>query len=113
MLFVRVTIFARLTTKQNVMKKAKYLIFDRLERNCFEAQFQTARKEMQIHKWFGPIVAPWLPRLQKFVSSLIHLYVGCENHSSKSMQLNFDRHDIKIVGIFFFNFLLVIIWPER
>ena len=33
---VRVTIFARLTTKQNVMKKAKYLIFDRLERNCFE-----------------------------------------------------------------------------
>ena len=31
-----VTIFARLTTKQNVMKKAKYLIFDRLERNCFE-----------------------------------------------------------------------------
>ena len=32
----RVTIFARLTTKQNVMKKAKYLIFDRLERNCFE-----------------------------------------------------------------------------
>ena len=37
MLFVRVTIFARLTTKQNVMKKAKYLIFDRLERNCFES----------------------------------------------------------------------------
>ena len=23
-------------TKQNVMKKAKYLIFDRLEGNCFE-----------------------------------------------------------------------------
>ena len=35
MLVVRVTIFARLTTKQNVMKKAKYLIFDRLDRNCF------------------------------------------------------------------------------
>jgi len=32
MLFVRVTIFARLTTKQNVMKKAKYLIFDRLKK---------------------------------------------------------------------------------
>ena len=32
----RVTIFARLTTKQNVMKKAKYLIFDSLERNWFE-----------------------------------------------------------------------------
>ena len=36
MLVVRVTIFVRHTTKQNVMKKAKYLIFDRLERNCFE-----------------------------------------------------------------------------
>ena len=34
--FVRVTIFARLTRKQNDMKKAKYLILDRLERNCFE-----------------------------------------------------------------------------
>ena len=30
MLFVTVTIFARLTTKQNVMEKAKYLIFDRM-----------------------------------------------------------------------------------
>ena len=31
MLFVRVTIFARLTAKQNVTKKAKDLTFDRLE----------------------------------------------------------------------------------
>ena len=38
MLFVRVTIFAKLTTKLNIVKKAKYLIFDRLERNCFEKQ---------------------------------------------------------------------------
>ena len=37
MLVVRVTILARLATKQNVMKKAKYLIFDRLERNYFES----------------------------------------------------------------------------
>ena len=37
MLVVRVTIFARLTKKQNVMKKAKYLIFDWLERFCFES----------------------------------------------------------------------------
>ena len=37
MLIVRVTIFARLETKQNVMKKAKYLIFDRLERNCLKS----------------------------------------------------------------------------
>ena len=36
MLVVRVTIFAKFTTKQNIMKKAKHLIFDRLERNCFE-----------------------------------------------------------------------------
>ena len=35
MLFVRVTMFARLTTKQNVMKKAKYLIFDRLRKKVF------------------------------------------------------------------------------
>ena len=32
----RVTLFARLTTKQNGMKKAKYLIFDKLEKDCFE-----------------------------------------------------------------------------
>ena len=31
MLVVRVTIFSRLTTEQNLMKKAKYLIFDRIE----------------------------------------------------------------------------------
>ena len=34
--FVRVTIFSRLKTKQNVMKKAKYSLFHWLERNCFE-----------------------------------------------------------------------------
>jgi hypothetical protein len=32
MLVVRVTIFARLATKQNVMKKDKYLIFDRFKK---------------------------------------------------------------------------------
>ena len=32
----RVIIFAGLTTKQNVMKKAKYLILDRLERYRFK-----------------------------------------------------------------------------
>ena len=37
MLFVIVTIFTRLAKKQNVMKKAKYLIFDRLERNYFKS----------------------------------------------------------------------------
>ena len=31
-----VTILARLTTKQNGMKKDKYLIFDKLEKDCFE-----------------------------------------------------------------------------
>jgi hypothetical protein len=36
MLVDRVTIFARLTTKQNGMKKAKHLIFDKLEKDCFE-----------------------------------------------------------------------------
>jgi hypothetical protein len=36
MLVDRVTIFARLTTNQNGMKKAKYLIFDKLEKDCFE-----------------------------------------------------------------------------
>ena len=50
MLFVRVTIFERLTTKQNVMKKAKYLYFERLEKvvlksgNTDKQLFATNRK---------------------------------------------------------------------
>ena len=47
MLFVRVTIFARLITKQIFMKKTKYLIFDRLEGNCFE-------KWRNIEKQYSP-----------------------------------------------------------
>ena len=44
MLFFRVTIFARLTTKQIVKKKAKYLIFDRLEKRskCTVEEFTAA-----------------------------------------------------------------------